>query len=148
MKRKISLTSAIAILSAAIFALTPKAYITNYGDNFISVIDIQKNQKITDITTGKKTHGVTISPDGIWMSVSNEGENSDSNMSAADNLVKQTEDVGRQPHPLSFSLDGKYAVVSNTSSNEACIIDIEKWQVIATLPVGKNPKRLWVANIK
>ncbi len=49
---------------------------------------------------------------------------------------------------LELTPDGKFAVVSNTSSNDVSIIDVEKWMVIATLPIGKNPKRLWVANTK
>ena len=46
MKNKIILTTAIALISTVLFAQTPKAYITNFGDSFISVVDIQKNQKI------------------------------------------------------------------------------------------------------
>ena len=41
-----------------------------------------------------------------------------------------------------------FVLLGITSSNDASIIDIEKWQVTATVPVGKNPKRLWVANTK
>lgn len=43
--------------------------------DFISVVDIQKNQKITDIKTGNKPHGTAVSPDGNWIAVSNEGDN-------------------------------------------------------------------------
>ena len=57
MKNKIILTTAIALISTVLFAQTPKAYITNFGDSFISVVDIQKNQKIADIKTGSKPHG-------------------------------------------------------------------------------------------
>lgn len=39
------------------------------------------------------------------------------------------------------------ADIPNYGSNSS-IIDIEKWKVVAAIPVGKNPKRLWVANTK
>lgn len=75
MRREIILTTAIALIGSVLFAQTPKAYITNYGSDFISVIDIQKNQKITDIKTGNKPHGVAVSPDGKFAVVSNTSSN-------------------------------------------------------------------------
>ncbi|HAM10186.1 MAG TPA: hypothetical protein DCP74_07905, partial [Bacteroidales bacterium] len=63
------------LLSIGVYSQTSKAYITNYGDNFISVVDIQTKQKIADITTGNKPHGVAVSPDGNLIAVSNEGDN-------------------------------------------------------------------------
>ena len=56
--------------------------------------------------------------------------------------------VGTKPSWIEFTSDGKFAIVSNASSNDASIIDVEKWKVVATIPVGKSPKRLWVANTK
>ncbi|MEZ5042136.1 MAG: hypothetical protein R2828_19720 [Saprospiraceae bacterium] len=82
MNRKIILTTAIALISKVLFAQTPKAYITNYGSDFISVVDIQKNQKIADIKTGNKPHGTAVSHDGNWIAVSNEGYNTVSIISA------------------------------------------------------------------
>lgn len=56
-------------------AQSPKAYINNYGEDYISVIDIHQKGKIADIKTGMKPHGVAISSDGKTIAVSNEGDN-------------------------------------------------------------------------
>lgn len=71
-------------------AQSPKAYITNYGENYISVIDIQQKGKIADIKTGKKPHGVAISPDGKTIAVSNEGDNTVSIIDDSQNKVIKT----------------------------------------------------------
>jgi len=155
MKSKIILTTAIALISTVLFAQTPKAYITNYGSDFISVIDIQKNQKFSEVITGSKPHGVAVSPDGSWIAVSNEGDNTVSIISAADNKVKQTISVGKTPHQLSFSIDGKYVLTAINGEHKVDVISTADWKLVNSIPVGKNPhivlpmpdgKNVWVTS--
>ena len=131
MNKKIILTTAIALISTVLFAQTPKAYITNYGSDFISVVDIQKNQKITDIKTGNKPHGTAVSPDGNWIAVSNEGDNTVSIISATDNKVKQTISVGKTPHQLSFSIDGKYVLTAINGEHKVDVISTAGFMIIS-----------------
>ena len=64
------------------------------------------------------------------------------------NFKNMKKGLEKNPNWIELTPDGKSAIVSNTSSNDVSIIYIEKWLVISTVPVGKNPKRLWVANTK
>lgn len=50
-------------------------YVTNFGSDFVSLIDVHSNKRVADIQTGKKPHGVAVTPDGRKVYVTNEGDN-------------------------------------------------------------------------
>lgn len=52
----------VFLISATIFTQSNKAYVTNFNDDFISVIDLNLNEKIADIKTGTNPHGIDVSP--------------------------------------------------------------------------------------
>ena len=58
------LIAALCLISLSSYSQTPCAYITNFNDSTVSVIDLHKREKIADIVTGKNPHGVDVSPDG------------------------------------------------------------------------------------
>ena len=62
-----SLIVALFLASFSSYSQTSYAYITNFNDSTISVIDLNKLEKIKDIVTGKNPHGVDVSPDGKWV---------------------------------------------------------------------------------
>lgn len=122
-------------------------YVTNFDDNFISVIDAKTHRKVADIRTGSKPHGVTVTPDGRKVYVSNEGDNNVSVIDPSSLKVLRSIPVGLDPNWIDFTADGRYAYVSNTASNDVSVVDTAAGKVIATIPVGKSPKRLTVGRI-
>ena len=61
----------IALVSAAMILMmmnitgaAPFAYITNYGDNNVSVIDTATNKVTATVDVGNGSYGVAVTPDG------------------------------------------------------------------------------------
>jgi YVTN family beta-propeller protein len=57
-------------------------------------------------------------------------------------------DVGKDPNWIAVHPDGQLMFVSNSSSNSVSAIDTRAQKVVATIPVGRTPKRLVVVRIK
>jgi YVTN family beta-propeller protein len=81
-------------------AQSNKAYITNFNDDFISVIDLNSFEKIADIKTGKNPHGVDVSSDGKTAIVSNTEDNTASIIDCATNKAISIVPVGNNPKRL------------------------------------------------
>jgi YVTN family beta-propeller protein len=62
-----------------------------------------------------------------------------------------TIDVGALPNWIAFTPDGAYAYVTNSASAEpsgtVSVIDARRREVVATLAVGREPKRIHVARV-
>ncbi len=120
-------------------AQNSRAYITNFGDSTISVIDVDNLSKITDIVTGKNPHGVDVSRNGKWIAVSNEGDNTVTIIEAASNKIITKVHVGSHPHQLAFSIDSKMLFVTENADDALGIINSSSWKLDTTINVGRNP---------
>ena len=116
------------------------AYITNQGDNTVSVIATATNAVTATI---KDPHfnipvGVAVSPDQNRVYVANNGSSTVSVISTANNTVVATIPVGTPPGPvgLAISPDGKTVYVANAGANSVSVISTANNTVIATIPVG------------
>ncbi|MEZ5042129.1 MAG: hypothetical protein R2828_19685 [Saprospiraceae bacterium] len=70
MKIKLNLLIVFTAIDCSAPAQSPKAYTTNYGEDYISVIEII--EKVADIQTGEKPYGIAGAPNGKTIAVSNE----------------------------------------------------------------------------
>ncbi len=87
---KCTIILAIALIRFSAYSQSTRAYITNFNDSTLSVIDVDNQIKIGDVVTGKNPHGVDISPDGKWLGGSNEGSNTVSILNTTTNKVVKT----------------------------------------------------------
>ncbi|MBI1831426.1 MAG: hypothetical protein HYR84_08250 [Planctomycetes bacterium] len=55
--------------------------------------------------------------------------------------------IGGTVYWLTFGPDGKYCYVSVRSRNEVAVVDATSREVVARIPVGKEPKRLLVVDV-
>ncbi len=116
-----------------------RVYVTNFDADFISVIDIATNRRLTNIHTGRNPHGVAVSPDGTRVYVSNEGENNISVVDGASDRVIATVPVGSHPNQLCVSQDGRSVYVTNNAESTVSVIETATNRVTATITVGRNP---------
>ena len=129
----------------------PFAYITNNGNNTVSVIDTATNTVTATIPVGSEPFGVGVSPDGSRVYVANgRPSNSvsviDTNPSSPSfNTVIATVAVGLDPEGLAVSPDGTRVYVANSEANSVSVIDTATNTVVATVPVGQDPNTLAVA---
>lgn len=132
-------------------AITPtgcavsKAYVTNFGDGTVSVIDVQNDTVIGDpIRVGLGPRGITLTPDCSKVYVANSFSNTVSVINTSTNKVT-TIPVGSNPVVAIIAPDGSKVYLANSGSNTVSVIDIEKSvtdptnAVIDTLDVGSNP---------
>jgi YVTN family beta-propeller protein len=115
-------------------------YVTNYGDNNVSVIKTVDNSVAAYIPVGKGPSGVSVSPDGAFVYVNNYSSNSVSVIDTSnDSVLDPPIPVGNSPFGISVTPDGDYAYVSNYGSGTVSVIDTSSHAVIDTIPVGSRP---------
>ena len=80
-----------------------RAYVTNGGDNTVSVIDTATNTVVATIPVGQFPFGVAITPDGTRAYVPNAGDNTVSVINTATNTVVATVPVGGGPFGVAIT---------------------------------------------
>jgi RHS repeat-associated protein len=120
------------------------AYVTNYFDNTISVIDTSANIVVDTITVGDSPIGIAISPDDAFIYAANQGSDSVSVVDILTNSVIDTISVGFGPRHLAVSPDGARAYVVNEFDNSVSVIDTATNAVINTITVGDLPQEIAV----
>ncbi|WP_326608936.1 Ig-like domain repeat protein [Streptomyces scopuliridis] len=123
-------------------AITPNgltAYVTNEGDNTVSVISTATNTVTATIPVGSVPFWVAITPNGLTAYVTNSGDNTVSVISTATNTVTTTIPVGSVPLGVAIPPNGLTAYVTNSGDNTVSVIDTATNTVTATIPVGTAP---------
>lgn len=131
------------------------AYVSNYRDNSISVIDIMTNRLINTILVQEGPYSVAIAPDGNRIYVVNSLSNTVSVIDTRANIAIHTIEVGISPLAAIVSSDGKYLYVVNNGSDSISIIEtchntLERTIAVGVSPLGiaklSNSQFLFVAN--
>jgi YVTN family beta-propeller protein len=91
------------------------------------------------------THGLELSPDEKELWVTSCGTGTVYVFDIARTKIVDKVSVGQGPNWVTFSPDGKYCCVSNVLSDDVSIIDAAGRREAARIKVGKQPKRLVVA---
>ncbi len=139
----------------------PYAYITNSGDNTVSVIDTATNKVTAIVPVGNYPMGVAVTLDGKKVYVTNFFGRTISVIDATKNKVTATIPLGNSPRGVAVSPDGKrvyvpHPEVGNPSNNTILIIDTATNEVEATVLVGEVPfgvavtldgKKVYVTNL-
>ena len=89
--RQISCAGAIlaTLVATPIFAAGPKAYVGNFKDNTVSVIDTGAGKVVATVSVAAGPHGMAITQDGRTVYVSGDGSSSlDVIDTATDKVVK------------------------------------------------------------
>lgn len=132
-----------------------QAYVTNGGDDTVSVVDTATRQLAHTIRVGKYPHGIRISPDGREAYVANLKGGTVSVIDTASRKETARIPVGQGPAQVGFTPDGRLAFVSLSREDAVAVIDPARRKVIARVQVGTTPiqvyatpdsRRLLVAN--
>ena len=125
------------------------AYVANYDDDTVSVIDTATNAtKVgfsAGITVGDGPTGVAFSPDGTTAYVANWFDDTVSVINTTTNTVTSTITVGDGPALVAVSPDGTTAYVTNTKDDTVSVINTTTNTVTSTITVGDNPLGLAVS---
>jgi len=138
-------------------AITPDglhAYVTNFADDTISVLNLTTNTVATILTVGDGPNGVTVTPDGTKVIVTNFNGRSISSIDTSTHTVTGPIEVGLLPAKVAFSPDGATTFLTNFQDETVSVIQTSDLQTKKFYDVGDNPngiavtaegKRLYVA---
>jgi YVTN family beta-propeller protein len=141
--RQISRLIALQLLAAAVLidppagAAGPKAYVGNFTDNTISVIDVDSKRVTATIPVPPGPHGIAITPDNRWVYVASDGSSTVSVIDSATDKVLENIEVGKNPHGVAASADGKYVLVGVYDTDTVVILDASTRKIVGSVAVGK-----------
>ncbi len=130
--------SAVALVATAAFAAGPKAYVGNFKDNTVSVIDTATSEVVATVPVVAGPHGMGVTPDGRRVYVSGDNASGVSVIHTASDRVVQTIEVGKTPHGVAMTPDGKTLLVGVYGDNRVAFVDVATNAVVATVSVA-NP---------
>jgi YVTN family beta-propeller protein len=116
-----------------------RAFVTNAGDNTVSVVNLAAKKVIATIGTGRYPHGLRMSPDGREVYVANVEDGTVSVIDASSLTELARIPVGNTPVQVAFTPDGRRVYVSLRDDNQVAVVDTATRSLIATIDVGPNP---------
>jgi YVTN family beta-propeller protein len=129
--------AAIALISSPGLAAGPKAYVGNFKDNTVSVVDLDQKRVTATIPVPPGPHGIAVTPDNRWVYVASDGASTVSVIDTATDKLIQNIEVGKNPHGLGMTPDGKFVLVGVYDTDSVAIIDTASRKVSGSVAVGK-----------
>ena len=129
--------AALALAGGLAAAAGPKAYVGNFKDSTVSVVDTGAAAVIKTIAVAAGPHGMAVSPDGRLVFVAGDGSTSMSVIDTASDTVVRTVEVGASPHGLAMLPDGRTVLVGVYGADRIAFVDVAGGAVVATVPVAK-----------
>lgn len=115
----------------------PKAYVGNFKDNTVSVIDTTTNMVVSTIPVSAGPHGMGFTLDGRWLYVSSDGSSVLNLIDTATDRVVKTIEVGKSPHGVALTPNGKLLLVAVNGEDRIAFIDTGTQTVVGTVSVVK-----------
>jgi YVTN family beta-propeller protein len=131
------LASVLLALPAGAWAVGPKAYVGNFKDNTVSVIDTAAAAVVATVPVAAGPHGMAVTPDGRTVYVSGDASSEVSVIDTATDRVARTIEVGKTPHGLAMTPDGRRLLVGVYGEDRIAFVDTESGAVVGTAPVPK-----------
>jgi YVTN family beta-propeller protein len=125
------------LLACAAAAAPPKAYVGNFKDNTVSVIDTAAGSVVATIPIPAGPHGMVLGSGGSPLFVSSDGASVVSLIDTASDKVTASIEVGRSPHGLALVPGGKTVLVNVYGEDRVAFVDVASRAVVATVPVAK-----------
>jgi YVTN family beta-propeller protein len=134
---RLLLAGAALALTSAIASAGPKAYVGNFADNTVSVIDTADGKVVATVPVVQGPHGMAITPDGRTVYVSGDGSSAVSVIDTATDQVVKTIEVGKAPNGVALTRDGKLLLVTVYGEDRIAFLDVATQAVIASVGVPK-----------
>ena len=132
------------------------AFVPNYDDASVSVIDLWNNRTLETVAVGAQPSGGAVLPGDIEYAVAVRGEDRIAFINTASHKVVSSlsDGVGVSPFSVVVSPSGRLAFVNNTQSHDVSVIALPEKRVVARIDVGEIPivmavhpsgKTLWIS---
>jgi YVTN family beta-propeller protein len=134
--RPLFAAAALAVASGAAIA-APKAYVGNFADNTVSVIDTASGAVVATIPVAEGPHGMAITQDGRTVYVTGDGSSAMSVIDTATDRVVKTVEVGKTPNGVALTPDGRLLLVAVYGENRIAFVDTATQAVVASMAAPK-----------
>jgi len=114
-----------------------KAYVGNFKDDTVSVIDVRAGAVTKTVPVAAGPHGMAVSSDGATVYVTGDNSSSMSVVDTATDTVKATIDVGKSPHGLALTPDGRLLLVGVYGDDRVIMFDTATQRIVGDIAVGK-----------
>ena len=129
--------AALGLAGGLAGAAGPKAYVGNFKDSTVSVVDTGAAAVIKTIAVAAGPHGMAVSPDGRLVFVAGDASSGVSVIDTVSDTIVRTVDVGPSPHGLAMLPDGRTVLVGVYGADRIAFVDVASGAVVATVPVAK-----------
>ena len=133
----LALVASLTLAIPAALAAGPKAYVGNFKDNTVSVIDTGVGAVVATVPVAAGPHGMSSAPDGRTIYVSGDGSSSVSVIDTATDRVTGTIEVGKSPHGLAMLPDGRTMLVGVYGEDRIAFVDTATQAVSGSVAVAK-----------
>ena len=138
------ITLVLGLMKPVFAAPGAKAYVANFKDNTVSVIDTDGGKVIANIPVAAGPHGMAITEDGRTVYVSGDNSSSLDIIDTASDKVVKTIHVGKTPNGLALTPDNKLLLVAVYDENRVLFVDTATQTVIAAVTVP-NPHTIAIS---
>ena len=118
------------------------AFVTNFSENSVSVIDTASGKLIKNVPVGQNPASVAVFPRDHFAFVTNYYGNTVSVIDTRSLKVVGAVPVGVQPDGVAIDPRSELAYVANTGSNTVSVIDIKDKKVVRNVLVGRSPQKV------
>ncbi|MGE5306620.1 MAG: cytochrome D1 domain-containing protein [Alphaproteobacteria bacterium] len=125
------------MVPAASAAAAVKAYVSNFKDNTVSVIDTADGKVVATVPVVAGPHGMAITRDGRTVYVSGDGSSSVDVIDTATDKVVKTINVGKAPNGVALTPDNRLLLVAVYAENRIAFVDTSTQSVVGTIAVPK-----------
>ena len=125
------------MIQPAFAAPAAKAYVANFKDNTVSVIDTEAGRVIATVPVGAGPHGMAITQDGRTVYVSGDGSSSLDVIDTAIDKVVKTINVGKTPNGVALTPDNRLLLVAVYDENRIVFVDTSAQTVDTAITVPK-----------
>ena len=136
--RLLRLLVVAAVAATAPCAAADRAYVGNFKDDSVSVVDLDRLAVVSVIAVSPGPHGMTASPDGRLVFVGGDGSSNVDVIDTAAGRVARSIAVGKSPHGLAMLPDGKTLLVAVYGEDRIAFVDTAPGgAIVASVEVPK-----------
>ena len=115
----------------------PKAWVGNFKDDTVSVIDTGSGTVVATVPVAKGPHGMAVAASGSPVYVSSDGASVVNVIDAASDKVTATIEVGRSPHGVALTPDGRFLLVGVYGEDKVVFVDTATRAIVGFVGVAK-----------
>jgi PQQ-dependent catabolism-associated beta-propeller protein len=140
---------AIVLLAGALAVPAPawayKIFVSNEGDNTITVLDSASMEVIETVPVGQRPRGITITHDGKFVLLCASDDDTVQIIDSETYEVVGTLPSG--PDPELFVLDpaGEFLYIANEDDNLVTVVNVGERSLVTEIPVGVEPEGMGVS---